>query len=211
MRRTPEQAMRTRAKILESAARTFLRRGLSRASLSDIASVAGVTRGAIYGHFKNKSALFDALFEHAALPADPFVVEWHDSRRDPLSHLKSELVRLLGRALIDGDARQLYSVIYSRCELTRETQDFWKKVHAVRRLAEQRIATVLNAAQSSGQLKRSFDVERLAVLVHSCLMGFFVRSLGEPPCPKPGELAERVVTLVFLGLVSPETNALMNM
>jgi hypothetical protein len=37
---------------------------------------------------------------------------------------KSELVRLLGRALIDGDARQLYSAIYSRCELTRETQDF---------------------------------------------------------------------------------------
>jgi TetR/AcrR family transcriptional regulator, acrAB operon repressor len=63
-------------------------------------------------------------FEYAALPADPFVVEWHDSRPDPLSHLKSELVRLLGRALIDGDARQLYSAIYSRCELTRETQDF---------------------------------------------------------------------------------------
>jgi TetR/AcrR family transcriptional regulator, acrAB operon repressor len=84
-------------------------------------------------------------------------------------------------------------------------------VHAVRRLTEQRIATVLNAALSSGQVKRGFDVEHLAVLVHSCLMGFFVGSLGEPLCPEPGELAERVVTLVFLGLVSPETNALINM
>jgi TetR/AcrR family acrAB operon transcriptional repressor len=84
MRRTPAQAMRTRAKILDSATRTFLQRGLSRASLSDIAGVAGVTRGAVYGHFKNKSALFDAMFESSTLPADPFLVEWRDNQGDPL-------------------------------------------------------------------------------------------------------------------------------
>jgi len=84
MKRTLSQAMRTRAKILDSAAQTFFRRGLARASLSDIARVAGVTRGAVYGHFKNKSALFNAMFEHAALPVDPFLIESYDNQRDPL-------------------------------------------------------------------------------------------------------------------------------
>ncbi|NPT57725.1 TetR family transcriptional regulator [Paraburkholderia elongata] len=200
MKRTLEHATRTRAKILDSAAQTFLRRGLARASLSDIARVAGVTRGAVYGHFKNKSALFNAMFEHATLPADPFLVEWHDNQRDPLSHLKSELIRLLGNVLRNGKARRLYSVIHSRCEITRETRDFWHKVHAGRKLAEQRIATALRDARSNLQLPDGIDVEQLAIFVHSCLMGVFVRSLGEPVSQDPGQVAERVVALVFCGL-----------
>jgi TetR/AcrR family acrAB operon transcriptional repressor len=200
MKRTLEQAMRTRAKILDSAAQTFLCRGHARASLSDIARVAGVTRGAVYGHFKNKSALFNAMFEHAALPADPFLVEWHDDQRDPLSHLKSELIRSLGNVLRNGEARRLYSVIHSRCEITGETRDFWQKVRAGRKLAEQRIATALRDARSNLQLPEGIDVEHLAVFVHSCLMGFFVRSLGEPVSQDPGQVAERVVALIFCGL-----------
>lgn len=197
MKRTVEQTMRTRAKILDSAAQTFLRRGLARASLSDIARVAGVTRGAVYGHFKSKSALFDAIFDHAALPADPFLLEWHDNRRDPLGHLKSELIRLLGKVLRNSEARQLYSVIHSRCEITRETRDFWEKVHSGRKLAEQRIETALNDARLNRQLPDDIDVRHLAVFVHACLMGYFVRSLGEPVCDDPGQMAERVVALVF--------------
>jgi TetR/AcrR family acrAB operon transcriptional repressor len=48
-----------------------------------------VTRGAVYGHFKNKSALFDAMFESSALPADPFLLEWRDNEGDPLGQLNS--------------------------------------------------------------------------------------------------------------------------
>ena len=178
MRRTREQALCTRAKILDSATRTFLQRGLSRASLSNIAGVAGVTRGAVYGHFKNKSALFDAMFESSALPADPFLVEWRDNQGDPLGELKSELIRLLGKVLSGGAARRLYSVIYSRCEVTRETQNIWKRVHADRSVAEQRIAVALNEAQSHGQLRDGVDVDHLAVFVHSCLMGFLSEALA---------------------------------
>lgn len=196
--------MRTRAKILDCATRTFLRRGLSRASLSDIASLAGVTRGAVYGHFKNKSALFDAMFEYAALPADPFLVELHENHhRDPLDYLRSELVRLLGEALSNGAARRLYSIIYSRCEITRETRSIWNRMHAARRLAEQRIATVLNEAHWNGQLRDRVDVGNMAVMIHSCLMGFFFRSLGEPVPRAANQAAERVVALVLFDLCRP--------
>jgi TetR/AcrR family acrAB operon transcriptional repressor len=178
----------------------FLRKGLARTSLSDIARVAGVMRGAVYGHFKNKSALFNAIFEHAALPADPFLVEWHNNQRDPLSQLKSELIRLLGKVHRNGKARRLYSVIHSRCEITRETVDFWHKVHAGRKLAEQRIEAALNDARLNRQIPDSIGVEHLAVFVHSCLMGYFFRSLGEPVSDDPGQMAERVVALVFCWL-----------
>jgi hypothetical protein len=39
----------------------FLERGVSRATLDEIARAAGVTRGAIYWHFRDKLEIFVAL------------------------------------------------------------------------------------------------------------------------------------------------------
>src|SRR4029079_5949728 len=47
-RRTKEEALSPRIRILDTAERLFERHGVSRTSLQDIAEAAGVTRGAIY-------------------------------------------------------------------------------------------------------------------------------------------------------------------
>jgi AcrR family transcriptional regulator len=39
-------------------------------SLAEVAAAAGVTRGAVYWHFRNKAALFKAMCERATLPLD---------------------------------------------------------------------------------------------------------------------------------------------
>ena len=64
MKRTPEQARQTRESLLRAALEVFDRRGVARASLAEIAAEAGVTRGALYWHFKSREDLFDALFQH---------------------------------------------------------------------------------------------------------------------------------------------------
>ena len=51
----------TRELILECAREEFLQKGYQAASLRSIVSKASVTTGALYGHFKNKEDLFDAL------------------------------------------------------------------------------------------------------------------------------------------------------
>ena len=61
MRRTKEEAAQTRAALLDAAEQLFAERGVSRTSLADIAAAAGVTRGAVYWHFRNKSELLDAI------------------------------------------------------------------------------------------------------------------------------------------------------
>ena len=68
VRKTKAQAEVTRNAILDAAERLFEVQGLSRTSLQDIASAAGVTRGAIYWHFRDKRELFDSLMERALLP-----------------------------------------------------------------------------------------------------------------------------------------------
>ncbi len=52
----------TRDLLLHSAETIFVRDGYEKAELGEIAALAGRTKGAIYGHFKNKEDLFIALF-----------------------------------------------------------------------------------------------------------------------------------------------------
>lgn len=54
----------TRTRILESAAKIFAQKGYTAASLDEVATHAGLTKGAIYWHFKSKSDLFYALLDH---------------------------------------------------------------------------------------------------------------------------------------------------
>jgi AcrR family transcriptional regulator len=52
---------RTRAKLIEAAAGVIGEKGFDRASLEEIAERAGMSRGAVYGNFKNKEEVFLAL------------------------------------------------------------------------------------------------------------------------------------------------------
>ena len=54
---------KTRQHILDVALRLFSQQGVSSTSLGEIAKAAGVTRGAIYWHFKDKSDLFSEIWE----------------------------------------------------------------------------------------------------------------------------------------------------
>lgn len=64
MRRTAEDMMATRMSILDEAFRLFFDKGYDNASLEDVAKNAGVTRGAIYWHFKDKEALYRAVVDY---------------------------------------------------------------------------------------------------------------------------------------------------
>ena len=61
MRKTKTEAQKTRQHLLDAALEVFWREGVTRASLQAIAQEAGVTRGALYWHFKNKEGLKTCL------------------------------------------------------------------------------------------------------------------------------------------------------
>ena len=56
-RRSVEDARATRARLLDLAGDLFAERGYLQTSIRDLANHAGVTSGAIYGHFRNKAEL----------------------------------------------------------------------------------------------------------------------------------------------------------
>src|SRR4051794_22405278 len=54
---------RTRAALLDAAARVYARRGFAGATLDEVAEEAGFTKGAVYAHFGSKDNLLLALME----------------------------------------------------------------------------------------------------------------------------------------------------
>lgn len=53
----------TRARLLDAAARVYAARGFAGATLDDVAQEAGLTKGAVYGHFGSKDNLLVALMD----------------------------------------------------------------------------------------------------------------------------------------------------
>lgn len=59
--RKTEQSDRTRKALLRAAGTLFAKKGYASTSLDEVARRAGLTKGALYHHFRDKQGLFDAV------------------------------------------------------------------------------------------------------------------------------------------------------
>ena len=62
-RKTKEDALKTRRRILASALSLFVKKGYERTTFTDIASRLGMTKGAVYWHFDSKEKLLVTLLD----------------------------------------------------------------------------------------------------------------------------------------------------
>jgi AcrR family transcriptional regulator len=60
---TKEEKMRNRDRILDAAEALYLRKSFGETSMNDIVSESGLSKGAIYNHFKSKEELIVAIYE----------------------------------------------------------------------------------------------------------------------------------------------------
>ena len=63
MAKNPDRSARTRSDILKTARSLFGKHGYSAVSTPQIADAAGVSRGAMYHHFRDKAAILEAVIE----------------------------------------------------------------------------------------------------------------------------------------------------
>jgi TetR/AcrR family transcriptional repressor of nem operon len=67
MRRSKEDAARTREQIVEAASRLFRQKGITGVSVADVMAACGLTVGGFYKHFKSKDALVAEAIERASV------------------------------------------------------------------------------------------------------------------------------------------------
>lgn len=120
VRRTKQDALATRASLLDAAQRLFLSKGVSRTSLNDIALEAGATRGAIYWHFKDKADLFNAMMDRVTLPLEAAFESIGPPGCDPLLLLRANVLRALRRTAGDEQTRCVFEVATQMVEYVDE-------------------------------------------------------------------------------------------
>ena len=120
-RRTKEDAIATRNSLIDAAERVFSEKGVSRASLSDIALAAGATRGAIYWHFKDKVDLFNAMMDRVSLPLEQGYGELESSTcPDPVQRLRAAMALVLRGVAFDERTRRVFEVALHKVEYVSE-------------------------------------------------------------------------------------------
>lgn len=117
-RRTKEEAAATRDRILDAAEQLFAEHGVSRTTLQHIATAAGVTRGAIYWHFDDKVALFNAMIERAVMPLEVALARMDTS--DPLRDLREYVMAALRITVEDARVRRVFEIAALKMEFVGE-------------------------------------------------------------------------------------------
>jgi len=121
VRRTKQLAQATRQTILDAAEFVFQEHGVSHTSLAEIAKAAGVTRGAVYWHFANKAALFDAMIQRVFEPLEAKFVEMQrNSEENPISLLRAMTFYFLERVATEPSYLRVLEISWHKCEYVGE-------------------------------------------------------------------------------------------
>lgn len=153
-RKTKEEAQATRELILDKAEEVFERQGVTRSSLQDVAEAAGVSRGAIYWHFKDKADLFDAMLDRVRLPCEGACADL--DRADPAQSRERLLTlgqRVLEHLERDPQVRRVFGIAMHRTELCDELAPvFSRRAEMIRGFLSD-MGRVLEKAQAAGLLR----------------------------------------------------------
>ncbi|MBR0666435.1 TetR family transcriptional regulator [Roseomonas hellenica] len=171
-RRTRQEAEQTQAVVLGAAIQVFLERGVARATLEEVARAAGVTRGAVYWHFRNKLDLFMAIDRRARLFSDQVLagVAAYDGP-DPLAALTRALVAALALVEADTELRRMLTVLLLRCEYTGDMAPALDRQRRSDESMRAEFIRIFERAAAAGTLAQAWRPEAAALALHALLVG----------------------------------------
>lgn len=205
-RRTKEEALVTRSKLLDAAECLFQSQGVSRTTLQDIALRAGATRGAVYWHFKDKADLFNAMMERVTLPLEAFFEpEESDAKRRPadghaLEHIRTATLKALHQIVNDPQTRRVLEVATQKVEYTQEHQTIRLRHLTVRNGFLGRVEQGLDAAARQANLTLPLSSAMAAQGLHALIDGLIQNWLLDPQAFDLLEAGQNTMDIYFTGL-----------
>ena len=181
MRKTKAEAQQTREAMLAAALDVFYRRGVSQASLHEIACTAGVTRGALYWHFKNKEDLFDALFQQI------FQELMHQLDNDIAAqspdiwqNFATAITQAFMRLVSNESHHKFCHILHLNCEHTEQNHNIVQLLRQYQQLWRSRLCAVFTLSLQQQKLPPDIDIDLAALYFQSVVMGLTDLWLSNP-------------------------------
>ena len=171
-RRTKEDAIATRNSLIDAAEQVFCEKGVSRASLCDIAQAAGATRGAIYWHFKDKVDLFNAMMDRVTLPLEQGCGEFETSTcLDPVQRLRAVMELVLRSVAQEDRTRRVFEIALYKVEYVSELAGVRDRHVAASEAFTQRLARDFDLAARGQGVVLPMAPSEAAVGLHALFDG----------------------------------------
>ncbi len=204
VRRTKEEALATRSRILDAAERLFQQHGVSRTSLQDIAQAAGVTRGAIYWHFEGKADLFNAMLTRVTLPLQEALSRSDDPQlADPLQRIRSSITEALRKTVDDPQIRRVFEIATHKVEYVDDLLAVRDLHLNMRNAGVTHIERGLKTAMRRGQLPPGTPAHLAALGLHALIDGLIQNWMLDPTAFDLVRVGEQSLDVFLAGLGMP--------
>lgn len=197
--RTPqaERRARSRAALLEAAARGISRRGYANLVLDEVAANAGYTRGALYHQFAGKEDLTLAV-------VDWVQQTWWAHMADVIGEAKDPLQALLAVArnhavFCRRDIARVMTAL--RVEFPDTSSAIGAAVDAARQRVTAECKRLISEARQAGLISSGPPTDLLAYAVTGAVEGLIIELAGRAPHDEV--LAERVVIGLLMSAFEP--------
>ena len=169
-----EQVAQTRAALVGAGRELFGTKGFAATSVDDIARAARVTTGALYHHFPNKAAVFEAVFEQVHADMMVATAEAASGSDDPVAQMTAGFGVFLDQCLLPEVQRIMITDAPAVLGLARF-------VELDERYALDAAVAVMQSANASGTLAIE-DPATLARLLFGALTraGLLIASSDDP-------------------------------
>lgn len=171
-RKTKAEAETTRAELLDAAERLFQAQGVSRTSLQDIAAAAGVTRGAVYWHFKDKGDLFNAMVDRIVLPMEEADLLLEQDDANPvLPLLRERTLQVFQQISTEPALQRVLEIVLHKVENVGELAGVHERRLQTCEGYRARLARALARGQRHGEVVAHVPARQLAVGWHALVDG----------------------------------------
>ena len=200
-RKTKEEARETRERLLDAAEFIFRERGVTRTSLAEVATAAGVTRGAVYWHFKDKADLFHAMCDRATLPLDAMFERAGDPTvADPMALLRELSVGVLQNLAADPRAQRVFEIIFHKTELVDALAGTATERRNERQECLGQIEAIIKQCAVVGQLPADTDAALATLGLHALMVGTMHEWVLDPAAYDLHAAAPALIDLYLAGL-----------
>ncbi len=201
VRRTKEDAEKTRTSLLDAAEIVFLRRGVANSSLQEIAKEAGLTRGAVYWHFENKLAIFQAMHRRVKEPMDMLFAELTGGD-DPLTGLKTMCIHVFKTLGTDAHTRNVFTIMRLRSgEYHCDDSEYGHEICNKRQEVHAKFLHVFTQIAQQHAFAEGVTPDFAATAMHGFISGVFWDYLSDPENYPIETLATPLVETFFRGLI----------
>lgn len=163
-RKTKEESQKTRDGILDAAERVFLEKGVGTTAMADLADAAGVSRGAVYGHYKNKIevclAMCDRAFGQIEVPDE-------NARVPALEILLRAGMGFLRQCCEPGSVQRVLEILYLKCERSDENEPLLRRRELLEKQGQRFGRRQIRRAVERGELPARLDVELASIYLQS--------------------------------------------